>query len=687
VPARWKLNPQRTGGLIGAFITAALGFVLVNINLPVCKFLLHLSYDLPFIARPSQVPDEVMMIYLNDEAHLAFGPERAPYTGPWDRNIHATLVERLTAGGARAAVFDIVFSGPSADGAADAHFARALQANGRVILAGDYVPAAFGGAGGMKYVKPYAPFVTAAAGIGVTQFKPDADFEVRKHYHGSMISEPPLLSESWAAAKLVGVPIAQNHEARATERWINYYGPPVFLRAIAIHQAIDPALDPLVFSNKVVFVGAYVFTQFSGQRKDEFRNPWTAVTKGGDGPAADVMSFMPGAEVHATQFLNLLRGDWLTRSSGLAELLGALLVGLGCGYGFTQLRPLRTALAALAAILAVMGLAWLSFNQWHFWFPWLIVVVQIFVAMNYAIIFNSIQLYVQKKLFEQTLSLYVSPKLVKRLAADPEKARRFLKPDSAEKQTLTIVFTDIADFTSISERMDSNDLAIQMNRYFQQAVTHCVHSNDGTVVKYIGDAIFAFWNAPEAQAEHALLACRAALSFRDQPPQYMNGRLLVTRIGLHTGEANVGNFGSTQRVDYTALGENINLAARMEGLNKYLGTRMLATGETLLGARGQIVTRFCGFFRLKGFERLVEVHELVDRIENAEESRTWREAFAVALELFRAKNFADAEAAFRRVIDLRPDDGPSKFYLQRIEELRHTPPSDGWKGDVELKEK
>ena len=686
MPASWKLNPRQTGGLIGAVFTTLLGFALLNLNLPIGKLFLHLSYDIPFLLRPTQPPDEVMMVYMNDESHQQLGLERAPYHGPWDRNIHAALIERLTAEGARAVVFDVVFTGPSRDAAADDRLARAIKANGRVVLAADFVSAGFVGADGMQLVKPYAPLRAAAAGIGVSQVRHDDDFEVRRHYHGSLLETPPLLSESWAAAKVVGVPVAQDHRARLTERWVNYYGPPMFLPAIAIHRAIDPAVNPGVFSNKVVFVGAYLFTQFSGDRKDEFKNPWSVVTKGGDA-AAGSQRFMPGAEVHATLFLNLLRGDWLRRSPALAELLGMLLAGLGFGYGLTQLRPLYAVLTALLAALAVIFLAGLGFMQWHLWFPWMILLAQIFAAMNYAVIFNSIQLYVQKKLLEQTLSLYVSSKLVKRLAADPEKARRFFKPDSAEKQTLTIVFTDIANFTGISERMDSNDLAIQMNRYFQQAVTNCIFAEDGTVVKYIGDAIFAFWNAPEVQPEHALLACRAALRFRDQPPQYMNGKLLLTRIGLHTGEANVGNFGSTQRVDYTALGENINLASRMEGLNKYLGTTMLATGDTLAAARGRIVARFCGVFRLKGFERAVEVHELIDSAENAAASASWRDAFAAALELFRKREFNASESAFRRVLELRPEDGPSQFYLHKLEEFRIDPPSEGWNGEVELKEK
>jgi adenylate cyclase len=206
-------------------------------------------------------------------------------------------------------------------------------------------------------------------------------------------------------------------------------------------------------------------------------------------------------------------------------------------------------------------------------------------------------------------------------------------------------------------------------------------------VKYIGDAIFAFWNAPDAQSDHQLRACHAALKFSKQEPMHMNGQPLITRIGLHTGVANVGNFGSTERVDYTALGENINLASRMEGLNKYLGTTVLATGEAYLAVADKITARFAGRFQLKGFEKAVDVYELVCTFDQAEASRLWREAFAQALKQFQQKDFDRAEASFHRTLELHADDGPAKFYLSRIAELRTASLPEEWTGEIELKEK
>ena len=286
----------------------------------------------------------------------------------------------------------------------------------------------------------------------------------------------------------------------------------------------------------------------------------------------------------------------------------------------------------------VAAVNYFLFKYNFLWFPWLVVIVAICAALLWSILFNSIQLYVQKRLMEQTLALYLSPKLVKKYSQQKfSRDSNLLKP-GAEKQMLTILFTDIANFTSISEGMEGDELAKLMNKYFETAVSQCVHKTDGTVVKYIGDAVFAFWNAPELQIDHQMRACEAALRFQDQEVQYINNRALITRLGLHTGVANVGNFGSTTRIDYTAIGESINLAARMEGLNKYLGTIILITGDTEAGVRDRLVTRFLGLFKLKGFEKSVEVYQLIGSLDKSEESRVLREAFGQALQEFQQKD-------------------------------------------------
>jgi adenylate cyclase len=669
-----KLKAKLTGPIIGVILAIVGGLLLLSSSLG--HKLVFLSYDLPFYVRPYIFPTEVEMVYLDEASYKALGQPLNTYM---DRSVYARLIDRMTREKAKAVVFDIVFSDPNPDKAgADQALIQAVKKNGRVILAADYVPPPQSVPGVRmfnEFIPPFDALEAVTAGVGTSEMYSEDDLINRQHVPFSR--EDAYHSLSWAAAAFLKAPITKVESQWTHTRWFNYYGPDKILPFLSLYQAleVDPAVPDGFFSNKVVFVGQRVFTRSFSDRKDEYPTPFPNL--------ANENKFMPGVEVQATAFLNLLRGDWLNRLSGRSEQMVIIFMGILFGTGLALSRPLAASLWAIAGAGLIALADYVAFAKFHYWFPWMIVVVaQIPLALVWSIAFNSVQLYVEKKLVEQSLSLYLSPKLVKKFAGNP----KLLKP-GAEKQLLTILFSDIASFTNISEGMDSDELARRMNDYFQMAVHNCIHATDGTVVKYIGDAIFAFWNAPDPQNDHSYRACEAALRFRDQPAQFMNGRELVTRIGLHTGVANVGNFGSSTRVDYTALGENINLASRMEGLNKYLGTRVLITADTQRVAGPKIITRYLGLFRLKGFEKAVGVHELTGRVEQEAESRELRERFARALAALAAKDFGAAEAAFHRVLEISPKDGPSKFYLEQIEDLRAAALPADWKGEITLKEK
>jgi adenylate cyclase len=687
MPTKSKQTPPDTGSrserrsrFIGGWIGAVLA-VTVGVGLLSLKFglgLVHLSYDLPFAICPRVQPQQVIIVYMDDES---FKELKQPENAPWDRALHARLLDHLTAEKAKGAAFDIVFSDPGPNAEADAQFARAIRANGKVALPADVVATGYGtdGAGMHALVMPYDPFKDAAGALGTAEMFPDDDLFIRRPT--PMLRDDVLPSLAWAAAAMVGAEVATNDANRTRERWMNYYGPPATIPNVSYYRAIatdgPDQLPNGFFQGKTVFIGARMSTKAAGDRKDEFPTPHSRwVDRQSGNP------FMPGVEIQATAFLNLLRGDWLNRLSQNTELAVLLICGAVAGFTIARLRPWTAVAVSLLFAVAVTAISYLLFRNLRLWFPWSLVLMQILAALLWSIVFNSVQLYVQNKLYVASLALYLSPKLVKKFASDKE----LLKP-GAKKETLTILFSDIANFTSISEGMDSDDLARHMNLYFQSAVANCIHHTDGTIVKYIGDAIFAFWNAPDPQADHQLRACEAALVFRNLPPQYMNGKLLITRLGVHTGVANVGNFGSTARVDYTALGENINLASRMEGLNKYLGTIVLMTGDTYQGVEGRFVTRYLGLFQLKGFEKSVAVHELMAGLDNAAPSAPLRTAFATALKLFQDKKLDEAERAFADILKLTAEDGPTKFYLKHIAEMREHPPGDDWDGAVELKEK
>ncbi len=670
IRARW-------GAWLLALVVAALGWFLHEFA--VGSGLVNLSYDLLHILRFQQLPaHDAVIVYLDEKSHLDLGQA---LKAPWDRSIHARMLDRLTAAGARAVVLDVVFTDP--DPGPDAALAESMKRNGRVVFGLEHVPVS---EHEKQFLPPTESLATNAAGYGSVETIPSRDLIVRAHSPNEQ-----LASLSWVAAQLLAAPVTKNTEAEVFQpspdlpgapirAWINYYGPPGLLPSVRYSEALLPELVPDdFFRGKTVFIGARLITKLQNERNDAYRNPYSFwITGQGQSP------FISGVEIQATMFLNLMHGDWLRRFPLRAELGTIVALGLLAGFGLMRLRPGVAIFAALVALLLVGVLSRELFVSRLTWFPWLIVCVQIAVALLCSVAVNSIRLYVQNRLFIHSLEMYLSPKLVKKFAADND--RKLLQPGAA-KQRLTILFSDIAGFTSVSEGMDSDELAQMMNEYFQGAVGQCIHPTDGTVVKYIGDAIFAFWNAPDPQGDHAVRACDAALRFREQSKLPVKGRKLITRIGIHTGVANVGNFGSATRVDYTAIGESINLASRMEGLNKYLGTDVLITGDVKKEIGTRFLTRYLGKFQLKGFEKCVQVYELVGDREASATSPAWHGEFDEALRLFQQRDFGPAGLAFERVLESAQDDHTTRFYLKHLPEVRDQVLPESWCGEMELKEK
>jgi len=656
------------------------------------------SYDWLFLlrhafARPS-VPPEVLILSMDENSHSTL---QQPQSAPWDRRIHADTLERVLTNGARAVVFDIVFDDQKrcVDLEADAALAEAVRTgSNRVVVAystrkGEHrwIPIA-----DPPYVDLRRALIQSAAPevkenryyAGLPEVEPDYDQRVRRHPPSY---QPNKHSLAWSVAGLLQLPCLTqtNRNLRAPEeqeRWMNYYGPAGFLDVLPYYQVTtnDVGASPapgVVFSNRVVFIGSGTLTKFSGERKDAYINPFAALSHEAD-------RFIAGVEIHATAALNLIRGDWLTRWNLRPELILILSTALLAALVFPRLGAWAATTAAVGGILGFTGVAYGLFISRNLWFAWLIPVTQIAVVWLFSLIANSARLYVQNRLYQQQLGLYLSPKLVRKFAQDREQT--FTRP-GATKHELTIFFSDIAGFTSISEGLDSDDLARLMNQYFQTSVGNCIFPEDGTVVKYIGDAIFAFWNAPDPQTDHAARACRAALRFRQQKILSVNEHPLITRIGLHTGVANVGNFGSTQRIDYTAIGENINLASRMEGLNKHIGTETLVTEATYRLVSDAFTFRPLGRYILKGFEHAFGVYELCASRERAPEFAELHAAFAQALANFQRGDLAAATQAFTGIQARWPNDGPTKFYLHTLEELVYHPHKGEWTGTIELKEK
>jgi class 3 adenylate cyclase len=273
---------------------------------------------------------------------------------------------------------------------------------------------------------------------------------------------------------------------------------------------------------------------------------------------------------------------------------------------------------------------------------------------------------------------YLNPQVVDELIRNPEKAA-----PGGERRELTVLFSDLVGFTSMSEEMSPEALVDVLNGYFERA-TEVLGQNGATLDKFIGDAIMCFWNAPLPQEDHAARACLTALrlvAVVEQLAPELEARgvaRLHCRIGLNTGPGVVGNIGSRAAQDYTVIGDTVNLASRLEGAAKVYGTRILASEETVLAARGTVLARELDLLRVKGRQLPVRVYELVDVAGAPPPAHLAR--FAEGLALYRARRFTEALEHFRA----SPGDPPSRVFAARCEALSLQPPLADWDGVFSL---
>jgi adenylate cyclase len=255
---------------------------------------------------------------------------------------------------------------------------------------------------------------------------------------------------------------------------------------------------------------------------------------------------------------------------------------------------------------------------------------------------------------------------------------------------MTIFFLDIAHFTTISEKMAPEALIEFLNKYLS-ALTQVVHEQKGVVDKYIGDCIMAFWNAPMPAPDHRARACLAAIDCQAMVAKLnreLNGSVPETpsiRIGLNSGDVTVGLTGSEKKLQYTVIGDEVNLASRLEGANKFFGSFIMASEATYDGAKDVVVGRELGRVRVVGKEVPIRVFELIAR--KGQLSPEWERALPVyekALELFNGRKYAEAAAQFQQFMGVFPNDGPGNLYLHAARDYAAIPPDEHWDGVFNL---
>jgi adenylate cyclase len=276
---------------------------------------------------------------------------------------------------------------------------------------------------------------------------------------------------------------------------------------------------------------------------------------------------------------------------------------------------------------------------------------------------------------------YVPADLVRSLLASGQVANQ-----GGEHKTVTIFFSDIVNFTSLSEGMPPEALVAHLSEYLD-TLSRVILEQRGTVDKYIGDGIMAFWGAPALYPQHALAACTAALRAQDQVLRLCaqwkaaGKPLLWTRMGINTGEVIVGNIGSAARLNYTVMGDAVNLASRLEGLNKYYTTSILISEHTFRAAAAGVVARPIDWVSVKGKTEAVLIYDLLGlKGEVPKAFEEWAALHAAALRHYQAQEWPQAIALLEQVLQFRSQDGPARELLARCQKFQDDPPGEGWDG-------
>ena len=576
------------GGLIGLAVALVDAYdvsgFLANIELK--------ALNEQFSLRGFRAPQSPIVIVTIDED--SFAELNIPW--PWPRALHAKLVDIVSRGKPAAIALDILFLEPSARGPEDDQaLAKAIARSGRVVLAAGLSEVREQGWIKEKQdLNPPLPLIReGAAAWGPVNIVTDHDAFVRRsrltlNFQGRDWAGFDL--QIYRLAKARGIPAAPL--PTDPELVINYAGPPGTFPRVAYSRIVSGEIPPEVFEGQIVMVGAT--TQIL---QDVFPTPFAP------------RRTMPGVLIHANVLDTLLSGIPIRRAPIWLVASLAAVAGGGAAWAATAFRPLTAFLLVAAVALAHVAGTHGAFRWGRFWVEVFPVPIALLVPYVGVVAKNFAKEQVEKR----RLSRFFSPSVVKEIVRQKDDAGL-----GAGRRRMTVLFSDIRGFTSMSEKMEPEEVVTFLREYLSE-MTEAVFLHGGTVDKYIGDAIMALYNVPFEAADHAAQAVRTALEFqrRLQPlaerfaAKY--GSALRCGVGINTGDAVVGTIGSRQRLEYTAIGDTINLGSRLEGITKDFNVPVIISEATWLEVKELFDTRYLGEVTVKGKEIPVKIYTVVDR--------------------------------------------------------------------------
>jgi adenylate cyclase len=656
------------------------------------------------LARPSLAHDQITLILL-DQDSLDWSQKENGLSWPWPREVYAAIIAYCQRSGARSLALDVLFTEPSSYGVEDdAALARASGDYGRMACA-----VSLGRESGSRSTWPEGtpepifpailpidaspetptfpraafPVPELARAMKVlcnTQMNPDPDGIYRKATMAALF-DGRLMPSLGLGAYLAAHPATTVRAGPGTlsvgERIIplspdgaailRFSGPSGSYRSISAAAVIQSELqlrsgrqptidDPDALRNKYVLFG------FTAPGLFDLRpTPVDGIT--------------PGVEIQATILDNLLSGNFIRQCPIAVWLAAAIVLALAAGMaGSIFSSPLGHVLASLIFLTGPIITAFSGYAVgWSL--PLVAPEIAVATALSMVFIINYATEGRQKRFIQGAFKQYLSPAVIDQLILHPERLRL-----GGERRVLSIFFSDLEGFTSISEKLDPEALTTLLNEYLS-AMTDIIHEEAGTVDKFEGDAIIAFWNAPLEVGDHPIRVVRAALRCQEQlallNPQFEKraGRDLRMRIGIHTGTAVVGNMGSHTRFDYTMLGDAVNLSARLEGANKAFGTYVMISEATRLETGAAFPVREIARLTVIGRKEPITVYEpmLPDAYEK---NRKTLEIFDQGLRFFYEGRFSQAEKIFAAIAGQDP---PAAQYLAKCRFYMATSP-ENWDG-------
>lgn len=625
------------------------------------------TYDLRFKSLRGPIPShpDIAIITIDDKSIAELG------RFPWSRLQYVRLLERLEAAKPKVVLFDVFFpevETPEIDQA----LAEAIRRAGNVVLATTF---AFdrqfrvsGSTGSLPELE------RSAAGIGHINLIPEEDGVNRRNLlqigrEGQAVPSLGLvaamltLGEKQFRAESFRVQLGERSipVGRDGAMWINYTGAPGNYPRYAFADVLNGRVDLAALRGKTVFLGSTALGIYD-MRVTPFH------------PNA------PGVEVHATVADNILSERYIQRT-GLQSLFDlVMIVGLGAlSFWLTARVRLQRAIPAVL----LLGAGYIGLSYWLFlqgqWVSMIYPPLAATVALLVGGGFRYMVLERNAREMRAMFSSYISSKLVSQLEKNPGAARI-----GGDNREVTVMFTDIKAFTAFSERHKPQVVVARLNEYLA-AMVQLIYQYDGTVDKFMGDGILAYWGAPLPQPDHAKRAVACALAIKQLMAeltvrwQQQGLEPFVTRGGIQTGDVVAGNIGSRgQKMEYTVIGDTVNQASRLEGMAKYFGVDFVVGDATYLKTCDSFRFRRLDRVRVAGKDIPVAIHELrgpaqpdEDRLETL---------FAAALALFRQRLWDAAEQALLALLAEYPNDIPSRLYLERCLQFKQVPAAADWDG-------